>query len=83
MRKFRKKPVVVEAMQWDGRTSTYQRLQGVSPTCSVQYGPGTILYVNTLEGQMRAEKGDWIILGVNKELYSCKPDIFERTYDAA
>jgi hypothetical protein len=40
------------------------------------------LYIGTLEGVMRADPGDWIIRGVNGELYPCKPDIFEQTYEA-
>lgn len=39
------------------------------------------LKIKTLEGDMRAEKGDWIIKGVNGEFYPCKPDIFEKTYE--
>lgn len=39
-------------------------------------------YINTLEGTMKANKGDWIITGVNGEQYPCKPDIFEKTYEA-
>jgi hypothetical protein len=39
------------------------------------------LYITTLEGVMRADKGDWIIKGVKGELYPCKPDIFEMTYE--
>ena len=38
-------------------------------------------YIDTLEGRMKAEKGDWIITGVNGERYPCKPEIFEKTYD--
>lgn len=39
------------------------------------------LYITTLEGKMKAEKGDWIITGVNGEQYPCKPDVFTKTYD--
>ena len=58
MKKFRKKPVVVEAFQTD-----------------------TPLTISTLEGDMHAQPGDWIITGVKGEQYPCKPDIFEKTYD--
>jgi len=44
---------------------------------------GLCLLINTLEGQMKAVHGDWIIKGVNGEFYPCKPDIFEKTYEAA
>ena len=45
------------------------------------YQTGHAFYIDTLEGRMKAEKGDWIITGVNGEQYPCKPDIFEKTYD--
>ena len=41
------------------------------------------MYIETLEGTMRADPGDWIITGVNGEQYPCKPDIFEKTYEKA
>lgn len=40
------------------------------------------IYVHTLEGDMRADEGDYIIKGVNGEIYPCKPDIFEKTYES-
>lgn len=40
-----------------------------------------ITYIETLEGRMKAEKGDWVITGVNGEKYPVKPDIFEKTYE--
>lgn len=60
MARFRKKPVIIEAEQW----------QGPKPK-----------FIETLEGVMRANPGDWIITGVNGEKYPCKPDIFEKTYE--
>ncbi|WP_411914106.1 hypothetical protein [Staphylococcus microti] len=39
------------------------------------------IFIETLEGRMKAEKGDWIITGVNGEKYPVKPDIFEKTYE--
>ena len=44
------------------------------------YQTDKIMYIDTLEGRMKAEKGDWIITGVNGEQYPCKPDIFEKSY---
>lgn len=44
-------------------------------------GHGEVIYIDTLEGVMRADCGDWIIKGVNGEFYPCKPDIFEKTYE--
>lgn len=40
-----------------------------------------VIFIDTLEGRMKAEKGDWIITGVNREQYPCKPDIFDKTYE--
>lgn len=58
IKKFRKKPVVVEAYKTEKRE-----------------------VIHTLEGDMIASPGDWIITGVNGEKYPCKPDIFEKTYE--
>lgn len=46
-------------------------------------GSGERLYIGTLEGTMCASPGDWIIFGVNGELYPCKPDVFAKTYEPA
>lgn len=46
------------------------------------HGPHPI-YIDTLEGRMRADPGDWIITGVRGEKYACKPDIFSQTYEPA
>ena len=80
--KYRKKPVVIEAVQFDG---TDESCDWLLP----QLRDGTIsrsfnkLYIKTLEGTMTADVGDWIIKGVNGEFYPCKPDIFDKTYEAA
>ena len=75
MAQYRKKPVVVEAIQWDGNT------EPMLDFCkSAQFIDGE-LYIQTLEGQMHASKGDFIIKGVQGEFYPCKPDIFEKTYE--
>lgn len=96
MPKFRKKPVVIEAWQnytgdpeIDGRPGLAMRapewlnkaMQNDLVIRSVSV-PG-VLYVNTLEGVMRAEVGDWIIQGVKGELYPCKPNVFAATYEIA
>ena len=57
-KKYRKKPVVIEAYQTDVE-----------------------MEIETLEGTMKANKGDWIIRGVKGELYPCKPDVFDMTYE--
>lgn len=82
---FRKKPVVIEAMQYVGpdREREAGELAGW-----LQMGNATFMFsregvdITTLEGVMRADVGDWIIKGVKGEFYPCKPDIFEQTYEA-
>lgn len=80
--KFRKKPVVLEAIQWTGRN-----LDEIRNFMKPNYpGHGTeghpdCLTIHTLEGTHRADVGDWIIKGVKNEFYPCKPDIFEQTYE--
>ena len=82
--KYRKKPIVIEAVQFDGKN-----FKEVGSLC----GPGGnkftglmvengVLFVRTLEGILRVKEGDWIIRGVKGELYPCKPDIFAATYEA-
>jgi hypothetical protein len=70
--KFRKKPVVIEATQFDGVNLP----EGVAREPETTNG-----YIDTLEGRMTVSLGDWVITGVKGELYSRKPDIFEATYE--
>lgn len=58
VKKFRKKPVIIEAYQTDKK-----------------------MIIHTLEGDMTAQVGDWIITGLRGEQYPCKPDIFEKSYE--
>jgi hypothetical protein len=82
MTKFRKKPVVIDAVLWDGKLTTVEPLLAGSSNSEVYQDLGeTALMIPTLEGTMRADKGDWIIRGVKGELYPCKPDIFAATYE--
>lgn len=82
MMKFRKKPVVIDAVQFDGVCE----IPGVviSPVLEpTEYNPrGVYGQIRTLEGVMTCVPGDWIITGVKGEVYPCKPDIFEATYEA-
>ena len=81
--KFRKKPVVIEAWQnTDDPKSPPLWLNDAWRDAKVQFAGGGRIDIHTLEGTMRAELGDWIICGVKGELYPCKPDIFEATYEA-
>lgn len=83
MKKYRKKPVVILAVQWVGRNineiSQFMGATHFSVTSSL--GKMPILEIPTLEGTMTANCGDFIIRGVNGEFYPCKPDIFEKTYE--
>jgi len=76
--KFRKKPVVIEAMQWNGDNIGELVMWGLTGTYMLS---NDRLQVSTLEGEHIASKGDWIIKGVQGEFYPCKPDIFEQTYE--
>lgn len=86
---YRKKPVVIEAMEWTGQNTDALFLwidADTDPPCvsAVHAGEhGRRLEIDTLEGVMTAQPGDWIIKGVNSEFYPCKPDIFEATYEHA
>jgi hypothetical protein len=78
MAKFRKKPVVIEAMQWNGMNQ-----RGIEEWAGIIFAPDLSdrLAIFTLEGKIYASVGDWIIKGVKGEFYPCKPDIFEATYE--
>lgn len=77
---FRKKPVVIEAVQFDGTFASVEAM--LIPSCSQDLSSNT-LEIKTPEGVMTAQPGDWIIKGEKGEFYPCKPDIFAATYDAA
>lgn len=87
--KYRKKPVVIEAVKWmannfdevmnfmqefHGNKFNYENAEELAYKTKE-------LSIRTLEGTMTASNGDWIIKGVSGEFYPCKPDIFEKTYD--
>ena len=81
-KKYRKKPVVIEAVQFDGsERSIVEILALQSDKTKVLREDAGDLMIPTLEGLMRASVGDYVIRGVQGELYPCKPDIFEQTYD--
>lgn len=87
MAKFRKKPVVIEAWQFESERFMAQPLWLHNAIKSgfifYQGGAHPRYTIETLEGQMTASPGDWIIRGVKGEIYPCKPDIFAATYEAA
>ena len=81
-KKYRKKPVVIEAVQFDGtERSIVEILALQSDKTKVLREDAGDLMIPTLEGLIRASVGDYVIRGVQGELYPCKPDIFEQTYD--
>jgi len=91
MKKYRKKPVVVEAVQWQGPVGdagvSVDELKawGVAVEPAGNWGRNDVysLLIPTLEGVHRCDVGDWIIRGVKGEFYPCKPDIFAATYEEA
>ncbi len=83
MPKFRKKPVVIEAVQLVPGCEQ-ELMAHIGPTIPIRIGfdKKFFMVIPTLEGDHKAEEGDWIIKGMNGEFYPCKPDIFEKTYEA-
>jgi hypothetical protein len=82
MPKFRKKPVVIEAVQWNADLQSWDEIKAFGcPTKPGEMGSKTFL-IPTIEGDMIASKGDYIIKGVKGEFYPCKSDIFEATYES-
>jgi len=75
--KYRKKPVVIEAIQWF-KMGDHPAVTRFRHDISESIG-----WVETLEGGHIVNRGDWIITGVKGEHYPCKPDIFEMTYEVA
>jgi len=85
-RQFRKKPVVIEAVQWDGDKATANEFIGTDYGNDWFYYDGNSgnnrrIVIPTLEGNHVGEIGDWIIKGVKGEFYPCKSDIFAMTYE--
>lgn len=87
--RYRKKPVVIEAIQWNGN-NLKEVMEFINS--EFEYEPNTHwytnkftytgeLYINTLEGTMEVSKGDYVIKGIKGEFYPCKPDIFKETYE--
>lgn len=97
VKKYRKKPVVIEAALYDGTNAemhevykwvesntqgSYDYLGDERPEHGVTIDPADGAFIiSTLEGEMRVSRGDYVIKGVQGEFYPCKPDIFEQTYE--
>lgn len=87
--KHRKKPVVIEAIQWLDNTTEIIKFCGDKCSYNVADAawivnegvPHEELIIHTLEGDMKVSRGDYVIKGIEGELYPCKPDIFVKTYE--
>lgn len=79
--RFRKKPVVIEAVQWNCDIESEAEIMKMGLTCEGMSTLSNHLIIPTLEGNHVASIGDWIIKGVKGEFYPCKPDIFAMTYE--
>ena len=78
--KYRKKPAIIEAIQWTG--SNIREIRHAFPGARLVRRNTGVLSVTTLEGVMLAQTEDWIIKGTAGEFYPCKPDIFSEVYEA-
>jgi hypothetical protein len=86
MSKHRKKPVVIDAILFNGsEQSAHECLGFCAPHEAKIFEENglRVVEIRTLEGYMEASQGDWIIRGVKGEVYPCKPDIFAATYEPA
>lgn len=96
IKKYRKKPVVIEALQWTGdnvveitefmRGAPYDLIAQKQTITEIGVGTHTHLshfdlVIHTLEGEHNSSIGDYIIKGIAGEFYPCKPDIFQKTYE--
>jgi len=88
MAKYQKKPVIIEAFQYDGdftySDGTFYAPEWVSTELAsgeMYFKDAGELYIKTLEGEMHVSVGDYIIKGIQGEIYPCKPDIFDHTYE--
>jgi hypothetical protein len=78
--KFRKKSIIIEAF-CNGLHIVPEWFTSRDDWTETKLEHHTVYRIRTLEGEMKADWGDWIIKGVNGEIYPCKPDIFEKTYE--
>ena len=83
MSKYRKKPVIIDAFVWTGDQTQVEDPKWITKAIKegIVYFDGGEMIINTLEGEMVAHPNDYIIQGVKGEIYPCKPDIFEMTYE--
>lgn len=79
--KYRKKPVEIEAIKWHVNMTPIDVMMFLGESVDNIAMENNQLKIKTLEGEMKADEGDYIIKGVQGEIYPCKPDIFEKTYE--
>lgn len=79
IQKFRKKPVVIEAIQYTGENDLTIEAWSCRKAKAMLTRAGMI--IKTLEGEMQVDINDWVIKGIAGEFYPCKPDIFDKTYE--
>ncbi|MCP5098734.1 MAG: hypothetical protein GY943_24550 [Chloroflexi bacterium] len=80
--KFRKKPVIIDAVRFDGTEQSVINILAMNERSAIAIRvEKDTLYIPTLERKMMASIGDWIIKGIQGELYTCDPDIFDATYE--
>lgn len=82
MAQYRKKPVVIDAFRYDGHNEM-ELMAWIGPEYRYAHTHPDGFKIYTLEGDMIASPGDWVIRGMKGELYPCNPDIFEATYEPA
>lgn len=80
MPKFRKKPVEIDAVLFDGTYDSFIKIQELAPQHHIRF-ENSKLHISTLEGIMEAKPGDYIIRGIAGELYPCDQLIFRLTYE--
>lgn len=79
--KFRKKPVIIEAVQYTADEASYNAIIAMGCKPNQSEHDGSNIRITTLEGEHICSVNDWVIKGVKGEFYPCKPDIFEMTYE--
>jgi hypothetical protein len=87
IRRYVKRPVEIEAIQFSGEQDSANEIlewaaaSGSAETIQFRSFPEPILSIRTLEGDMKASPGDYIIRGIAGEFHACKPDIFDDSYE--
>ena len=79
--KYVKKPLIIEAIRYDGTTISEDEVKNFTGGIAIRIAGTRILEIPTLEGIMKVLPNDWVIKGIQGEFYPCKDDIFTRTYD--